>query len=85
MRKSKTFSPTIISPSIHRAAEIPAGAVFGYGGRFLKVVRVLGTDPAAPVIVEEMVSFGPVVLAGQLSLWAADGVSQAMRRRQYEK
>lgn len=66
-------------PAIVRQAAIPAGLVFRYGGRFLKVVKSYGTDKAAPVIVEEMEDRH--ALAGQLSLWGAEGVARATRRK----
>jgi hypothetical protein len=66
-------------PAIVRQAAIPAGLVFRFGGRYLKVIKAYGTDKAAPVIVEEITNMnGP---AGQLSLWGADGVARAIRRR----
>jgi len=68
-------------PTIERSAEIPAGIVYSFAGRPLLVVKCYGSDPAAPVIVEELASFSPRVLRGQLALWSADGVSRAMRRR----
>jgi hypothetical protein len=68
-------------PTIERRAEIPAGMVFNYAGRPLLVVKSYGTDAAAPVIVEELASFGPRTLRGQLAIWSADSVSRAMRGR----
>ena len=69
------FSPQrqhfIAPPAIVRRAELPAGAVFFYGGRPLVIVRCYGTDAAAPIIVMEP--------GGQYALWAADGVARAMR------
>jgi len=66
-------------PALRREAAIPSGIVFRYGGRYLKVIKAYGTDKAAPVIVEEVTNMnGP---AGQLSLWGADGVARAIRRR----
>lgn len=68
-------------PVIERRAEIPAGAVFQSGGRFLKIYRVFGdvSDKAAPVIVEELQSFG-ASLKGQFGLWSQDAVARAMVR-----
>lgn len=65
-------------PVLERTAEIPAGAVIEHGGRPL-IVRRVGSDPAAPVILEELATFG-TTLAGQLALWSADGVLRAMKR-----
>jgi hypothetical protein len=66
-------------PVFERRAEIPAGCVFLFGGRPLSVVRVYGTDAAAPVIVEELT--GRYTLKGQLAIWSVDGVSRALRGR----
>jgi hypothetical protein len=38
-------------------------------------------DKAAPVIVEELASFGPTSLKGQLGLWSHDSVQRAMRAK----
>jgi len=68
-------------PTLRREAAIPSGIVFRFGGRYLKVVKAYGTDKAAPVIVEEITNvIGP---SGQLSLWGADGVARALRRRSF--
>lgn len=71
-------------PVIERRASIPCGVVFQSGGRFLKVYRVFGdvTDKAAPVIVEELQSFGST-LKGQFGLWSQDAVSRALARHDY--
>lgn len=72
--------PDLFGPlRLERRASIPARSVFNYAGRPLLVVRVVGDDPAAPVIVEELSD--AVTLKGQLGLWSADGVSRAMRGR----
>lgn len=71
----------LLPPTIERRAEIPAGTVFGYGGRPLKVVKAHGTDAAAPVIVEELSGFGESTLKGQLGLWSNDGVQRVMHKR----
>lgn len=76
MRQFELFAP----PTIERRAEIPKGAVFSHGGRFLKIYRVFGTDAAAPVIVEELQSFGST-LKGQYGLWSQDAVARALARR----
>ena len=68
----------IAPPVIERSAHVPAGAVIAYAGRPLIVRSVHGTDAAAPVILEELSPVGQA-LAGQLSLWSADGVLRAMR------
>lgn len=68
----------LAQPVLTRRAEIPAGAVFVHAGRPLKVVRVHGIDAAAPVIVEELASFGQAVLAGQYALWSVAGVAACM-------
>lgn len=64
-------------PVIERRAEIPAGLVFRYAGRMLRVVKTYGTDPAAPIIVEELDTFG-TTLRGQFGLWSCDGVQRAI-------
>lgn len=78
MKQLQMFEP----PVMERRASIPTGAVFQSGGRFLKVYRVFGdvTDKAAPVIVEELQSFGPS-LKGQFGLWSQDAVNRALARR----
>jgi hypothetical protein len=75
MRQLDMFPPRVIE----RRAEIPAGAVFQSGGRFLKVYKVHGADAAAPVIVEELQSFG-TTLKGQLGLWSQDAVERALAK-----
>lgn len=73
-------SPTIAHrPHLERRAEIPAGSVFRFGSRLIRVHRVTGSDAAAPVIVEEL-SDGPAWLAGQFSIWSAGAVTTAMSR-----
>lgn len=67
------------APVLVRAAEIAADTVFMHAGRPLRVVKVTGTDPAAPVILEELVPWGDC-LAGQLALWSADGVLRAITK-----
>lgn len=76
MRQLDLFAP----PVIEQRAAIPADTVFMYAGRSLRVVKTYGTDAAAPVIVEELVSFGPSTLKGQFALWSADGVTRAYRQ-----
>lgn len=76
MKQLDMFAP----PVIERRAEVPAGAVFQSGGRFLKVYRVFGADASAPVIVEELQAFG-TTLKGQYGLWSQDAVSRALARR----
>ena len=74
------FQPDLFAqPAFERRADIPAGAVFMYGGRPLYVVKVYGSDAAAPIIVEELTN--AAVLKGQFALWSADGVIRAMRGR----
>lgn len=64
-------------PVIERTASIAVGVVFNHGGRALRVHRAYGTDPRAPVIVEELASFGST-LKGQYALWSLDAVRRAM-------
>lgn len=80
MKQMDMFAP----PVIERRAEIPRGATFAYGGRFLKVYRVFGdvSDAAAPVIVEELQSFGST-LKGQFGLWSQDAVARALANHDY--
>lgn len=70
-------------PAIERSEIVPRGFVFHAGGRALKVYRVTATDARAPVIVEELASFGST-LAGQYGLWSYDAVLRAVQaeRRQ---
>lgn len=51
-----------------RPAPIQPGQIIMIGMRPVMVVRLHGTDDAAPVIVEEMISFG-ASLPGQLALF----------------
>lgn len=69
-------------PVIERRAQIPSGAVFQFGGRFLKVYRVFGdmSDKASPVIVEELTAFGST-LKGQFGLWSQDAVARFLDKR----
>jgi hypothetical protein len=64
-------------PAIERRATIPAGAVFHFAGRPLRVYRVFGDDARAPVIVEELAGFGST-LKGQFALWSHDAVARAL-------
>lgn len=64
-------------PAIIRHATVPTGAVFVAEGRPLEVVKVCGTDPAAPVVVIEKVAVGRA-LPGQYGLWALAAVTRAM-------
>lgn len=80
MRQRDMFMPDLFDhPVLARPAQLAVGMVFRFGGRFLRVHRVYGTDPAAPVIVEELAD-GPTSLKGQFALWGADGVVRAMTR-----
>jgi hypothetical protein len=78
LKQFELFAP----PVVERRAEIPAGAVFSSGGRFLKVYRVFGTDAAAPVIVEELQAFGST-LKGQFGLWSQEAVARALAHHDY--
>ena len=57
-------------------AEIPSGLVVFAIGRPLMVVRAYGTDPAAPVVLEELADVGPA-LTGQFALWSVEAVTRA--------
>lgn len=59
--------------SIERNQQAPSGAVFWHRGRPLKIVRSYGTDARAPVIVEELATFGST-LTGQYALWSCKAV-----------
>jgi hypothetical protein len=48
---------------------MPPGTVFRFGGRKLQITRVVGDDPASPVILDD---------GGQLCLWSLDSVRRAM-------
>jgi hypothetical protein len=75
IRQFDLFSP----PVIQRAASIATGVVFMHAGRALRVHRVTGKDAAAPVIVEELGTFG-TTLAGQYALWSKDAVSRCLSK-----
>ena len=62
---------------IERRAEIPADTVFWFWGRPLRIIRCVGNDAAAPVIVEELTDDG-LSIKGQLGLWSLDSVRMAM-------
>lgn len=68
-------------PVIERRAEIPAGAVFMYAGRALRVYRVFGSVAGDVVIVEELASFGRS-LTGQYGIWSVEAVSRALAGRE---
>lgn len=74
----RTMHDLITPPVVERRAEIPAGTIFTFAGRALRVVRTYGTDAAAPVICEELCD-GPRWLRGQYAMWGLFGVSKAMR------
>jgi hypothetical protein len=63
----------IPKPALERRAEIPAGAVFKFAGRALRVFRVYGDQPSSVVIVEELTTF-----KGQFALWSAEAVSRVL-------
>jgi len=67
------FSP----PAITRQAKLAVDQVFWFWGRPLRVAKIHGDDPAAPVILEELAT-DDVALAGQYSLWGLDGVRRAL-------
>jgi hypothetical protein len=73
MRQFDLFEP----PQLERPASISAGFVFPFAGRHLRVVKAYGSDAAAPVIVEELASFGASTLKGQYALWSLQGVQRA--------
>lgn len=64
-------------PVILRPAPLIAGVVFHYGGRALRIHRVYGTDPRAPVILEDLASRGSIS-KGQYALWSAAAVTRAI-------
>lgn len=76
-RQPSLFDP----PAIQRAAIIPAGAVFHYAGRALRIRRVWGSMAGDVVIVEELASFGQS-LAGQYGIWSVEAVSRALAGRE---
>lgn len=75
----KPYQHLLFTPEIQRRAELPAGAVFSYGGRPLMIRKTYGTDKAAPVIVEELTD--AVTLKGQLGIWCVDGVMRQLKRK----
>lgn len=64
-------------PVIERPAALPSGLVFAYAGRALRIARSYGTAANAPVIVEELATFG-TTLRGQYGLWSVDAVNRAI-------
>lgn len=79
--ESNFVKTAVATSTIERRGAIASGAVFRFGGRFLKVCRVHGKpgDKAAPVIVEELQQFG-TALVGQYGLWSQDAVSRAITK-----
>jgi len=70
-------------PAIVRSAAPAVDMVFWYWGRPLRVVSVHGDDPAAPVIVEELmdglngdIRYGK----GQLAMWSLAAVMRIVGR-----
>jgi hypothetical protein len=57
-------------PAIVAEAQLPIGGLVIFGGRQLVIFRTYGTDPAAPVILEER--------SGQYALWSADAVKRLL-------
>lgn len=82
--------PALEPAAIVRQAEVPAGAVFWYWGRARRVLKVYGSDGAAPVICEELED-GPIdpktgrptYSRGQLALWSADQVLRLLHGAAY--
>jgi hypothetical protein len=68
---------TKLAPPVVRTAQVTQGAVFMHMGRPLRVDKVTGDDAAAPVILEELTSWG-ISGAGQYCLWSVDFVTRAM-------
>lgn len=75
------MQPDLFTATIERRAEIPAGAVFTYAGRPLRVRRVWGSMAGDVVIVEELAAFGNS-LAGQYGIWSVEAVSRALARQE---
>lgn len=71
-----TLHAPIAPPRLERTAPICPGEIVWLWGRALRVVRVAGEDPAAPVVVEELAPPAPA-LSGQYALWSADAVRRA--------
>ncbi|HEX4302852.1 MAG TPA: hypothetical protein VHZ78_08660 [Rhizomicrobium sp.] len=71
----------IAPPAVVRPATVTRGMVFLFRGRPLRVERVCGDDPAAPVIAEELadgvngdIAYGK----GQFALWSLAGVMRLL-------
>lgn len=71
----------VAPPAIVRPALPGVDTVFFHWGRPLRIARLYGEDPAAPVIVEELadgwngdIRYGK----GQLSLWSLAGVTRVL-------
>lgn len=82
--RRRTEYPDLFETAESRCGdEIEAGMKFTFGGRTLRVISVHGEDAQAPVVTEELSSFGQTALRGQLSLWSASAVQTAgaIRRR----
>lgn len=60
-------------PAITRQAKVAVDQVVYFWGRALRVAKIHGDDPAAPVILEEL-GESAVALKGQLSLWSLDSL-----------
>ena len=71
----------ITPPPIVRPATVSVGLVFLFRGRPLKVTKVMGDDPAAPVIAEELADGmnGDIPYAkGQYAMWSLAGVMRML-------
>lgn len=68
--------------AIERPAELPAGLTLLHRERTYTIVRAMGTDAAAPVILEErcLTDIGERRLDVQLCLMSRDSVARLMRR-----
>lgn len=65
-------------PAIVREAPIPAGTVFWFWGRPLRVVKSFGASKSSAVIVEEMAPDDHRTLPGQYGLWCHDAVRRIL-------
>lgn len=67
------MTPPLAPARLERAAEIPSGVWFWFGGRPLRIERVVG-----PVVVAEELTAVGDGLPGQYALWGADAVAAAL-------
>jgi hypothetical protein len=73
------IEPLIQPIVIEHRAEAPRDAVIIFAGRPMRIVKSYGNDPAAPVILEELVR-GKNYSAGQYTMWSMWAAMRALAK-----